>query len=416
MLQWQKFADAITRSYFGSAQRFDFYKMLSEMEKAIRPEIKNAPIDEKHIHLVPLDDGTIIEIDFHPTFTLVSEYGQDMKKTEILGKAASERGETATLRSFSAKLKKEKRGFGYPFPDMLQNMFRSLRAGEMFTFENGTSFLCTEKNGNIVTLKKMCGNILGDSDVTALLNSGKSFDVDSDSQKEIQALYRLIYDKDTDSAKGRIFSTSTTKDYVAALTGSAENNSDRRIDIGPIILHLKKGAFMSPAKWLDINNNAMSDEQINALYAWMSNAPVVIDLKHTDDDLANSYDDTCFSEYIEQFFKEGKFDNVYKAICQYVYEKKGTLKVEIKSYIRNNEDFYADGFVFSFEENAVIMRRATYGDNDITHKIVALKKSPARLFSDFCAEKYNSDYFLMKNKKRAVLRRALPKGSLSLSA
>ncbi len=416
MLQWQKFADAITRSYFGSTQRFDFYKMLSEMEKVIRPEIKDEPADEKHLYLVPVDDGTIIEIDFHPTYTLVSEYGQNMEKKEVLGKAASERGETAALRSFSAKLKKEKRGFGYPFPEMLQNMFKSLRAGEMFTFENGTSFLCTEKNGNIVTLKKMCGNITGDSDVTTLLNDGKTFDVDSNSQKEIQALYRLIYDRNTDSAKGRIFSTSTTKDYVSALTESAENNSNRRIDIGPIILQLKKGSFMSPAKWLDINNSPVSDEQINALYAWMSNAPVIIDLNHTDDDLKNDYDDTCFSEYIEQFFKEGKFNNVYKAICQYVYEKKGTLKVEIKSYIRNNEDYYADGFVFSFEDNAVIMRRATYGDNDITHKIVALKKSPARLFSDFCAEKYNSDYFLMKNKKRAVLRKSLPQTSFAFSA
>ena len=411
MLQWQRNADAITRSYFGGNQRFDFNKMLSDMESAVRQSIQDEPDDKKHIYLAPLDDGSIIEIDFHKDHTIVNVHDNKLNKAEVLSKASSLRGETAPLRSFSTKLKKDKRGLGYPFPDMLQNTFRSIRAGELITFENGTSFLCTEKDSNIITLKKICGDITGESDVRTLLGEGKAFEVDANSDKEMQALYRIVYDHVTDSVKGRISSISTAKAAVDSMIGSAAAKTDRRIDLGPVMLRIKKGAFMSPTKVYDSDNNVLSNEQLYTLYAWMNSAPVIIDFEHDDNELGNDYDDTCFGEYIEQFFKEGKFDNVYKSICEYVYQMKGKLKISIRSYIKNDMDFYADGFVFSFEKDAVIMRRAPYGDNDITHKIVALKKSPARLFSDFCAEKYNSDFFLMKNKKRAVLRKSLPKSS-----
>ena len=166
---------------------------------------------------------------------------------------------------------------------------------------------------------------------------------------------------------------------------------------------------MSAAKWTDVNNNILSDEQLVSLYAWMSNAPVITSFIHEDDDISNSFDDTCFFESIEQFYKEGKFENVYKSICEYVLKKAGRLKVEVKTYIRTGDDFYADGFVFSFEKGSVFMRRAQFEDNDITKRIVLLKKTQTRIFTEFCAEKYNSDFFLMKNKKRAILRKSLPK-------
>lgn len=295
------------------------------------------------------------------------------------------------------------------------NMFKALRPDEMFTFENGVTFLCTEKNGNIVTLKKVCGNILdGTTDVTALLDEGKTFDVDASSAKDMQSLYRLIYDRLTDSAKGRISSYKLIKDYVDTLKKSAGNNSDKRLDLGPIEVHLKK-PFMSAAKFTDTDNKVLTDSQITSVYAWMSNAPVITSFIHEDDNMANDFDDTSFFESIEQFYKEGKFENVYRSICEYVLRKEGTLKVEIKTYIRSDDDFYADGFVFSYEKRSVYMRRAQFEDNDITKRIVFLKKTQTKIFTEFCAEKYNSDFFLMKNKKRAILRKSLPKSEYVIS-
>ena len=147
----------------------------------------------------------------------------------------------------------------------------------------------------------------------------------------------------------------------------------------------------------------------------MSNAPVITSFIHEDDNMANDFDDTSFFESIEQFYKEGKFENVYRSICEYVLRKEGTLKVEIKTYIRSDDDFYADGFVFSYEKGSVYMRRAQFEDNDITKRIVFLKKTQTKIFTEFCAEKYNSDFFLMKNKKRAVLRKSLPKSEYVIS-
>lgn len=407
MSDWQKIADTITREYFGSTERYNFTKMLSETEANVRPLIQDEDPLKRHVYLVPLDDGGIVEVDYHPTFTQVSEYDREMKKSPVISGKSSERGEIAPVRNFSAKLKKEKRGIGYPYPEALQNMFRSLRKGEYFVFENGVSFICTEKKGNIVTLKKFCGNITGDSDISALLSEGKEFDVDPASSSEMQALYRMIYDRHTDSARGRIASMAVVKDYVNALIGGAEKGCDKRIDVGPIMMRLKK-PFMQPAKVYNAENHVVDNETLYRLYAWMRNAPVIINFIHSKESDVHAFDDTRFSERIEQFFKDGKFDNVYNSICEYVLRLNGEMKVEIKTYIRNEDDFFADGFLFSFENDAVIMRRATYSDNDIMHKIVALKKSPQRLFVDFCAEKYNSDYFLMKNNKRAVLRKSLP--------
>lgn len=405
MSDWQKIADNTVRSYFGGNERFNFYKLISEAEPKVRALIADDAPEKKHAYLIPLDNGGLIEVDFHTNYTLVNEYDKDMKKTEIQVMASAVRGETAALRSFAARLKKDKIGMGYPYPEALQNMFKALREDELFVFDNGTAFLCVKKDVNILTLKKVCGNIMGDSNVSAILADGKEFEVNSESQAEMQALYRLVYDKYTDSVRGRISNVTVTRDYVKALLGGAEKNCDKRLDVGPMMMRLKK-SLMSPAKVYNAEGGIVPDETLQMLYAWMTNAPVFISFEHTDD--THEFDDTRFSERIEQFFKDGKFDNVYRSICEYVLRLKGELKVEIKSYIRNDDDFIADGFQFAYDNGAVIMRRATYSDNDITHRIVALKKSPQRLFSEFCAEKYNSDYFLMQNNKRAVLRKSLP--------
>ncbi|MCR5670142.1 MAG: hypothetical protein K6G10_03985 [Butyrivibrio sp.] len=407
MSEWQKVTDTTIRSYFGTSERFNFLKLLSECEKKVRPLIQKEEGDNKHVHLVPLDNGGLLEVDFHKKYTLVYEYDEKMQKTEVLARTSSERGETATLRSFSSKLKKSKVGVGYPFPETLQNMFRSLRVNELFVFENGLAFLCTKRQGNIVTLKKICGNITGDSDISTLLSDGKEFDVDPSATNEMQALYRLVFDKYTDSAKGRISNMALTKEYVDVLIGGAESKTDKRIDLGPMMFRLKK-PFMSQPKIYDSENHVMAPEKMVVLYAWMRNAPVIIDFIHADNKKDHSFDNTRFEEHIEQFFKDGKFDNAYRSICEYVLRLKGELKIEIKTYIKSGDDFYADGFLFSFENGTVFTRRATYADNDITHRIVSLKKSPQRIFTDFCTEKYNSDYFLMKNNKRAVLRKSLP--------
>ncbi|MBP3781704.1 MAG: hypothetical protein J6I68_00485 [Butyrivibrio sp.] len=406
MSEWQKITDNIVRSYFSSNERFNFYKLISEAEPKVRALIEGDDPDKKHVYLIPLDNGGLIEVDFHTKYTLVNEYDKDMKKSEVQTRVPAERGETALLRNFAAKLKKEKTGMGYPYPEALQNMLKALREGELFVFDNGTSFLCTKKEGNIVTLKRVCGNILGDSSVSSILSDGKEFDVDPSKYTEIQSLYRSISDHYTDSVRGRISNITVSKEYVKALIGGAEKNCDRRIDVGPVMMRLKK-SFVSPAKIYDAEGKIMPDDKLQLLYAWMSNAPVITVFEHTDKG-EHEFDDTRFSESIEQFFKDGKFDNVYRSICEYVIRLKGELKVEIKSYIRNEDDFYADGFQFAYKDGAVFMRRATYADNDLTHRIVALKKSPQRLFSDFCAEKFNSDFFLMKNNKRAVLRKSLP--------
>lgn len=408
MADWQKCADTITRSFFGGQMRYDAYRWLQEAESKIRPLLEGEDETKKHVYFVPIEDGSVLEADFHTSYTIISLYDTEMKKKEIVGEKASRRGESAGIRAFSSSLKKNKAGFGYPHPEALMNMFRSLRVDELFTFENGISFLCTEKNGNIISLKKVFGNIIEGCDLAALLEEGKSFDVDASSTREIQALYRLIYDKLTDSAKGRITSYQLVKEYVKNLKAAAGNNSDKRIDIGPMIIHLKK-PFMSAAKWVGADNNTLTDEQMVSLYAWMSNAPVIVSFIHEDEQDLTRYDDTCFYEYIEQFFKEGKFDNVYRSICEYVLRLSGKLKVEIKTYIKNDDDYIADGFVFTFENGGVMMRRATFEENDITRKIITLKKSPSRVFGEFLAEKYNSDYFLMKNNKRSILRKALPK-------
>ena len=175
-----------------------------------------------------------------------------------------------------------------------------------------------------------------------------------------------------------------------------------RLDLGPICVTIKKSR-MSGVKYYNSDNQVMDEEQLQKIYAWMDTCPVMVGFERENASLEDNFNDSLFNFEIEQYISEGKFQYVIDLIKNYCTENKGGVKVIFKSYIRNNYDYEAVGYVFSFENEAMILRRAVFDDNDIEKRIIALKKVGSREFLEFCDTKYNSDYFLIQNKKKQVL-------------
>jgi hypothetical protein len=226
---------------------------------------------------------------------------------------------------------------------------------------------------------------------------------------EIQYLYSKTKAGTSDSLEGRVSSMLKAQDAIKAIEKefTTEKSSEKRVDFGPIPVTLKKVMF-SGNKWYDADNNLLNVAQLSNIFIWMATAPVIMDYIRKEPSLEKEYDDSLFDESLEQFYSEGKFEEVCSMTALYCLKNVGDLDIVIKSYIKHNDDYIAAGFIFSVTGNSVVIRRLHFEDNDIQGRYDILKNVPQQAFIDFCKEKFNSDYFLIENKKKKVLMKDMP--------
>lgn len=405
MLNCKKRTDSITRHYFTNENKYLLSSWINEVGESLKDDLENDNLNN-FVFMAPLEDGSIISISTVSDQLKVFHHNGSVEGEVILADDQYRRNNMATLKAFASRIKDKRIGLGYPFPFVFKNIIKSLRAEEIITFDNGSSFLCTENNNGVIALRKVCGNITAGVQISSLFSIAKSFDV-AMSDAEMQNLYSKVKSLSTDSIKCRKFPLSDVRNVIKSLEDKVDKNSERRYDFGPIILKYKK-AVMSGNKWLNEDGQVVSKEQVENILAWMYSAPVIIEYKRQEPSLEKEYNDNLFDEHLEQLFKECRFENAIRDISTYCLKENGDLEFIIKSYVKEEDDFIATGFQFVCAENGIIIRRAYFEDNDLGNRMESLKKVPTRIFTDFCEEKFMDNYYIVKNKKRKVLMKGLP--------
>lgn len=402
----KKTLDIITRRFFSTENKNLFHTWFGEFSDAFKERIVNKNV-EPFTYMAPLENGEVLYVDVRPPFATVTHIKTDMEKEIVLSPEQFIKNNYSSLKSLGNKLKSEKIGLSFPYPFVLRNLIKGLHQDEIVTFDNGLSFLCCENDDNGISLRKVCGNVFVSSSLTALYTVGNTFGL-SLSDKEMLNLYSKIKSPTSDSIKGRKVSVFAIQKAIKEIEKKVEKNSERRIDLGPLILKYKR-TMMSGSKWLNEDGQTVNQAQLIQIFAWMHSAPVFTEYKRKESTAEKQYNDNLFDEKLEMLFKEGRFDTAIKEIATYCMNENGDLEFLIKSYVPEGDDFVATGFQFVSAEDGVIIRRGYYEDNDINNHLESLKKVPPRIFLDFCEEKFKADYFVIKNKKREIIMKEMPK-------
>lgn len=403
MKYWKKTVFAITRHFFDYKKKYMLGPWLTEVDNAVGAE---SDILDGYIFIVPIENGGILKLTIDNKSILVSQIAPDMQTSMLVNSIQFKRNDLIGLKNYANSLKANKMGLGFPYPNAFKNMFKGLRPNEIVTFDNGLSFLCTENEKNIVTLRKLCGNI-SNSPLSGLLTMSRRFDLGY-SSREIQNLYCKVRTTFSDSVSGRIASSSEAVNYIKKFEESVEKNSEKRIDLGSLAFIFKKPLLSAP-KWYTDDNQPVSSDLLLNVYSWMITAPVIPDYKRKTSVPANECDDNLFNESLETYFAQGKFKEICAKLASYITYTQGDLSVSFKSYCRHDNDYIAIGYLFecSIDDDStdmtIIVKRLSFEDNDISKKVIGSKRVQPEEFVSFCKEKFNSDYFVIQNNKKKSL-------------
>lgn len=403
MKYWKKKVFTITRHFFDYKKKYMLGSWLMEVDKAVGADSDTLDILDGYTFIAPVENGGILKLTIDNKSILVSQISPDMQTSMLVNSIQFKRNDLIGLKNYANSLKANKMGLGFPYPNAFKNMFKGLRPNEIVTFDNGLSFLCTENEENIITLRKLCGNI-SNSPLSGLLTMSSKFDLGY-SSREIQNLYCKTRTAFSDSVSGRIASSAEAVNDIKKFEESVEKNSEKRIDLGPLAFIFKK-PLLSPPKWYTDDNQPVSSDLLLNVYSWMITAPVISDYKSTT--LANECDNNLFNELLETYFAQGKFKEICAKLASYITYTQGDLSVSFKSYCRHDNDYIAVGYLFELfgcdsSDMSIIVKRLSFEDNDISKNIISSKRVQPEEFISFCKEKFNSDYFVIQNNKKKSL-------------
>lgn len=403
---WLKKVDMITRHYYSAEKKNSLNLWIADLNKALLDDWDDC---NNHTYVTPTENGDILEVEFKDKRMAVRLYDSDMKKSTLLDFPQFEKANYVALKKYGSHIGLSKFGIGYPYPDTMKNKLKSLRPGEIVTFSNGWSFWCTENDRGTITVQKICGDITKGVPLTSTLRPTKPFLIDF-SYKTLQNLYFKVKNVKTDSVSARVSSINNTRVLVKSFADSLDKGASMRIDLGPIAINAQKPRMGGVIKWTGEDGEVYNEDQIALFFLWMATSPVIIEMRRKENTLETAYNDALFEEKIEALLSEFRFDDVCSEVAKYCLLNKGNVRVVFKSYIPSDKsfDYLAIGFLFTCEEGGVVIKRIEYDMNDISQRHVISKTINPALFTRFCEKKYNSDFSIIPNKKRQILRKGMP--------
>jgi len=397
MKEWEKELETLTRAY-ANTEKWNLNGWFVEADHRMKKYFQTGELKNGDSYILLMDSGVCLELRLYDKYSELNEIDSDMKISPLVTKQQSFNKELDVLQGYSMSLKALKGGIGKPYPPQLRDYLKKISSSQVLTFENGLSFVCTGRDGDKIFLKEVFKNVTRTTDLSAELN-GRSFFIDLSYREDIQKFYNLVRNRSTDSFVGRLEVIDVSWQRINAWTSGLDSRNSRKIELGPVELHVRKSAISNKLKWTDENGKAVSEENVKFLAAWLSTAPVVTEYKRSNDDYVNRYNDNALQGELENAYKSGDYDKAYKLLAAYCKKNGQSLKVTTKSYVAKDSGYKAEAFIFTVDGDEPAVFKATFENNDITKDFSSIEKSSAKEFIDFCAEKYNDTYINIKNDK-----------------
>lgn len=374
--------------------RFDLLNLYLKLEKASKKYLETGEMQEGDSFRVPLEVGTILNIEFYKNYSTVIAEHPDNTKEIAISEKDSYKKEYRYLDAFSTALRLQGLGIGPKRPEEFMKTIKNAKVGDVFVFDHGKSLLCTtvfKQHRNFVETCGMCNIPSVDE-----FKKQKEYSVDTTNMLSLQELYRDV--KDPYSCNIKMSITSITE--ARGILNSLLRNRDitKELTIGPnrfIIQPSKEGKGLI---YYDQTGKQISEEKILLLLSWLEANPNKIEVKDIRPQTPmTEIDNIMFKQTVDEYMSKHEFEAAVKYIACQCMESPEVLQVDMKSYVRNDLDYEAVSFCFKCEDEKITIKKLTYEDNDFSKSPSAIENASMEDVVRYCEKKYDERFTYVKS-------------------
>ena len=399
--QWQKEMDGYYRQEHlkMSNDMVGFYIGLKHISKKYLEsgEMKSGDIFRFH-----LTNGAGLEYRFYKNATEILAGDINFQNQDyILSKEDSWKKEYGKLQGYTIALKNTDHLIGERFPESLRNVFLSMQPGQIISFTDGRTYVCTKNENFRASLKEAFdGNI--DNIKLNKLKDRETNEINYMNYAELQQFYNLNNKYLTERVE---YCYSTIDDALLSLKIFEANIKPREtlvLKLGDVELHAK-GTSDGKVSWYDKEGDLQKRSDVAVLFGLLNNSIHKREyIRESYNDLIKLSDDAQFEKNMESLSSCGNYYDMYEKMLQYVTENKNSLSVETKLYDKNNY-YKATKIVFAEKDGIAQAFKCIYKDNNFKNEMESVKPLDAKEFAEICKTMYDNNHNIIKTRTEEKL-------------
>ena len=371
----------------------DVTALYIKLEHIADKYLKSGEISPGYSFSVPLGNRMIITFSFYEKSTRALVFQHEAEKLEVLfredefGPAAVEK-EHITLDAISKLLKAMGTAIGAPVSKEFVMMLKTVKPGEILSFEEGSAYVCEKNDGLNLALKPVYrGNVssLNISDFSDM----PSVNIDLFDWTSCGRFYTENKKYLTESTELGETKLSQAIEQVKNIESHMKKGANI-IQIGPINLCAEKKLF-GKVTWRDGDGKIIPRESVEYLTGYLNSQPKEIKLIRKDCETSNTLlSDENFLLKIEHYSKDGNFEKVCHEIVNKVISEKNAVSVEVKGYQKDGEFSYkAKSFQFVEGNGVCKIFECYHKDNNICAEIDGQKEVTSEYFVSIYRQFYD---------------------------
>ena len=353
---------------------------------------------------VPCENGNILQFTFYAdTCELKLTNPNTKQNTVLISKNDSAAKEYKVINAISDTFRLTNQGLGQSRPKQMASLVANMNIGDCLSFEGRNTYLCLNKKNDNVTFLKVFGGDIANFTSDRLKNIEK-ITVNIYSEHDWQE----FYSQNRLSAYGLILPTlsesTAAQQYINSLYGAIRKNQTKQLQWGNVNILARKKIVGKGLSWY-IDGQKTDETVIKLLYGYFNNKPTEYDFIRTEPDNNKTFLDSECRTHVAMLESETKYTDIYHYLCDYTKEHKSDLKIDIKTYVPDdNGNFSAQKFAFTYENEAVKVYGVTFENNDFKADINSIKEVSVEEFTNFCHKVHENNKMFCWQKHRNNIR------------
>lgn len=395
MITWKEAFDNIVKRYEMSKDdkiHRNFTALYIELGHVADSYIKNGDMWPDEQYDIPLEDGSILRIQFSETYPSLTAIDPQGNEKLLVSKEDSAKKEYSALDFYT--FGKGAVGIGHKFPEELREMiYKELKPGRIISFDgidkhHQFSIVCTRIENGVRYVKPIH---LGNFDHI----SAKSFMQAEEKplymfDTELQAFYNQVKTRVGNIIPRHEDIDCFAQSQINALLSKIKPGKTAILQYGNERLRVQKSLFGNKLSWFDKNGERITEEAAKVFIAWCHNSPVITEVTSENKTLENeirTYD--FYSEY-EKYLLEKDYASAAKIARDFCVKNNKDFAINISTYETEAEKTTATTFCFKSVNGNCEIYKITYEDNDFSKDITSLKRVDINEFASLCRNKYNN--------------------------
>ncbi len=363
----------------------DITALYIELEHIADKYLKSGEISPGHSFPVPLGNRAVLTFSFYEESTRALVFQYEAEKLEVLfredefGPAAVEK-EHITLDAISRLLKAMGTAIGAPVSKEFVMMLKTIKPGEILSFEEGSAYVCEKNDGLNLALKPVYRGNVSSLNISDFLDM-PSVNIDLFDWTSCGRFYTENKKYLTESTELGVTKLSQAVEQVKNIESHMKKGANI-VQIGPVKLCADKKLF-GKVTWRDGDGKIIPRESVEYLAGYLNSHPKEVKLVRTNEETPSTLlSDEEFLLKIENYSKSGDFDKVCYEITSEVISEKSAVSVEVKGYQKDGEFSYkAKSFQFVEENGACKIFECYHKDNNVGSEIDGQKEVTPAYFA-----------------------------------